>query len=142
MTLYLIKARCPFTGDVVDLLEETEESVPLDYCVPIETEWCPCCGEPVSVGGWDVVEEFEVETVLPAEERSDDTLEDLVGEARSTVATLRGEADELADVVAGLRTGELHQYAEPVVDTRDQLNHRADALEAALEDLADGGPDE
>lgn len=67
MTLYLVRAACPSCGGVASLVEETGSPVPLMHDVPVETRWCPECGEPVGVGGWDVREDAEIERVEPTD---------------------------------------------------------------------------
>lgn len=69
MTLYLIRAACPFCGQVADLVERTPDAVNLMQDVPIDTRWCPECGEQVRMGEWDVHEETEIERVEPTQER-------------------------------------------------------------------------
>lgn len=75
MTLYLIRARCPRCGEVARLVEETPESIGLMQDVPIDTRWCPECGEQVRMGEWDRHEEAAIfvfeEEVGPATAPSD-----------------------------------------------------------------------
>jgi len=61
--LYLIQATCPRCGDLAALVEETPDAVNLDHDVPIDTRWCPECGEHVRMGEWDVHAESRIVTV-------------------------------------------------------------------------------
>jgi endogenous inhibitor of DNA gyrase (YacG/DUF329 family) len=65
VTLYLIRAQCPGCGEVADLVEAVPDSLGVMQDVPIDTRWCPECGEQVRMGEWDVHEEAEVERVSP-----------------------------------------------------------------------------
>jgi len=58
--LYLIRAACPRCGDVVDLVERTPSDLGVMQDVPIDTRWCPACGEQVRMAEWDRHEETQI----------------------------------------------------------------------------------
>lgn len=67
---YLVIATCSSCGQEVKYTEEFEEPVALDRSVSIKWTHCPYCG--TAPTWWDPVEEFEIERVLPTQERDAD----------------------------------------------------------------------
>lgn len=132
MTLYLIRAGCPRCGEIVQLVEETPEALGVMQDVPINTRWCPECGDQVRMGEWDRNEETEIERVPPTdpsavEDRAvlDDDMGELLGEVDGTIDVLRGEAEELR----------VRDDGDDVEDVAEQLEHRADVLAEVLTDV-------
>lgn len=65
--LYLIRAECPGCGDVVPLVEEREEPVPIMHDVEVSSDYCPRCS--TLVEEWDVHEEAYLERAPDPDER-------------------------------------------------------------------------
>ena len=64
---YLVIANCEHCGQEVKYTEEFENPVALDRGVSIKWSHCPYCGNAPT--WWDVTEEYEIDRVLPTQER-------------------------------------------------------------------------
>jgi len=70
--LYAVSVACPVCDEVTQFVETTSDPVALDQDVPLSNaSHCPACGVDFQAAGaeWDLRDEHEIETVLPAEER-------------------------------------------------------------------------
>lgn len=73
--LYALTLGCPNCDDAFQVVEVTDDPVPIDMDVPLSGyPHCPKCGVHLpSIGEeWDVRSEHEIETVLPTQERDRD----------------------------------------------------------------------